>query len=128
MKKKILFLITKSNFGGAQRYVFNLAKSLSKDKFEVVVALGGGGELRDRLSEENIKIVQIETLERDINISNEIKVLKRLITLIRKESPDLIHLNSSKIAGLGVLAGIFTNIFSSKKKKIILTANGCDFN
>ncbi|QQR64864.1 hypothetical protein IPH92_04920 [Candidatus Kaiserbacteria bacterium] len=44
--KKILFIITKSNFGGAQRYVYELATGLSKDEFDVVVAFGGSGILK----------------------------------------------------------------------------------
>ena len=43
-KTKILYVITKSNYGGAQRYVFDLATSLPEDQFEVQVALGGTGE------------------------------------------------------------------------------------
>ena len=38
-RKKILFIITKSNWGGAQRYVYDLATSLPKEKYEVAVAL-----------------------------------------------------------------------------------------
>jgi len=48
-KKKILYVITKSNFGGAQRQVFDLATGLSKEKFEVAVALGGKGLLKEKL-------------------------------------------------------------------------------
>ena len=48
-KKKVLFLITKSNWGGAQRYVFDLATNLDPEQFEVVVALGGNGELASKL-------------------------------------------------------------------------------
>ena len=47
-KKQILYIITKSNWGGAQRYVFDLAKSL-KEEFEVTFASGGNGALFDKL-------------------------------------------------------------------------------
>ena len=33
-KRKILYVITKGNWGGAQRYVFDLAAHLPKDRFE----------------------------------------------------------------------------------------------
>ena len=42
-KKKVTYVITKSNWGGAQRYVFDLATNLNREEFEVSVALGGTG-------------------------------------------------------------------------------------
>lgn len=50
MKKKILYIITKSNLGGAQRYVLDLATSLPKEAFDVAVAFGGNG-----ISKKNLK-------------------------------------------------------------------------
>ena len=41
--KKILFIITKSVWGGAQKYVFDLTTNLPKDSFEPVIAGGGKG-------------------------------------------------------------------------------------
>jgi len=38
--KKILYFITQSEYGGAQRHVFDLANNLKGD-YEVAVALGG---------------------------------------------------------------------------------------
>jgi len=40
---KILYLITKSNFGGAQKYVFELAVAAKEAGHEVTVACGGTG-------------------------------------------------------------------------------------
>ena len=51
---KILYIITKSNWGGAQKYVFDLAQNAVKKDFEVAVALGGEGELKKKLQEINI--------------------------------------------------------------------------
>ena len=42
--KKVLFVITKSNFGGAQKYVYELAVAAQARGYEVAVALGGTGE------------------------------------------------------------------------------------
>jgi glycosyltransferase involved in cell wall biosynthesis len=122
-KKKVLFLITKGNFGGAQRYVFDLATSLSKAAFDIVLACGEGGLLIERFKDSKIKTTEIESLNRDIKILNEFKVLRNLIKLIKEEKPDIIHLNSSKIGGLGSLAGRICGV-----KKIIFTGHGWAFN
>ena len=123
MKKKILFVITKSNFGGAQRYVYDIARSLSLDEFEVVVAFGGEGLLKEKLSDANIRTISVDGLERDINIFNEFRVFSQLMKLYREERPDVVHLNSSKIGGIGAFAGRVVGI-----KRIIFTAHGWAFN
>ena len=122
-KKKILFVITKSNFGGAQRYVYDIARSLSRSEFEIIVAFGGEGYLKKKLKDANIHTIPIEGLERDINFFNEFRVFFQLLKLYRKERPDVVHLNSSKIGGIGSLAGRIARV-----PKIIFTAHGWAFN
>ncbi len=122
-KTKILYLVTKGNFGGAQRYVYDLATSLPKDQFEVTVAFGDGNILGEKLTEAGIRTIQINSLKRDINPLLDFSTLIELIKLFRKERPDIIHLNSSKIGGLGALAGRIAGV-----KKIIFTTHGWAFN
>jgi len=47
-RKKIIYIITQSEFGGAQRYVFDLATRL-KDEFEIIVAAGPPASLGEAL-------------------------------------------------------------------------------
>lgn len=125
-RKKILFVITKSNWGGAQRYVFDVATALSKGKYEVVVACGGTGKedakpgkLWHLLSNAGIKTILVPSFMRDISFVKEIRAFFELISIIKKERPDIIHLNSSKSAGLGALAARLTQV-----KKIVYTIHG----
>ena len=122
-KKKILFLITKSNWGGAQRYVHDLATHLDTSIFDVVVALGGNGRLVEELSKKNIRIVKLGALERDISITKDMKTAHELFTLIRSEKPDTLHINSSKAGGLGAFIGRLCRV-----PNIIFTAHGWAFN
>ncbi len=122
MKKKILFIITKSNWGGAQRYVYDLARALSPS-YECTVALGGNGILRTKLETAGIKTISIPSLERDISIGKEFAAFFFLMKLLRKESYDIVHLNSSKAGGLGALAARL-----HKVPRIIFTAHGWPFN
>ena len=128
-KKKVLYVITKSNWGGAQRYVYDLAASLPKEEFEVVVALGGTGEadalagqLQQRLEVAGVRTIFVRSFMRDISASKELNVLSELIQLYKKERPDVVHLNSSKAGGLGSLAARMAGV-----KKIIFTAHGWPF-
>jgi glycosyltransferase involved in cell wall biosynthesis len=123
---KILFAITKSNWGGAQRYVFDLATTLPKDRFEVVVALGGTGErgadagrLSLELARAGINTRFVGAFMRDISITKEYAALKELVALFKQEQPDTVHLNSSKAGGLGALAARIAGV-----PHIIFTSHG----
>jgi glycosyltransferase involved in cell wall biosynthesis len=121
-RKKILFIITKSNLGGAQRYVLELATSLPKDRYDVVVAFGGSGLLKTRLEEAGIKTRTIQSFERDIHIGKEFVSMRELHTLIREERPHNVHLNSSKAGGIGALIARLCGV-----KNIVFTAHGWPF-
>ncbi|MCK5027113.1 MAG: glycosyltransferase [Candidatus Pacebacteria bacterium] len=119
-KKKILYVITKSNWGGAQRYVYDLATEVSKKSaFDISVALGGSGTLKKRLEEKKIPVISLSSLERNIKPTSDVKVFFELISLFRKEKPDVIHLNSSKTGVIGALSGRIMGC-----KKILFTAHG----
>ncbi len=121
-QKKILYLITKANWGGAQKYVFDLASEI-KD-YEVVFAYGKPfGGLSKKLKTAGIRTIEINNLGRDVNLFSEFKVIRTLWKILRKERPDIVHLNSPKIGGLGGLLGRLIGI-----EKIIYTAHGWTFN
>jgi glycosyltransferase involved in cell wall biosynthesis len=119
---KVLILITKSVWGGAGRYVYDIATNLPKDAFDVEVMAGGKGTLLEKLSVAGIKTGNLP-VERDVKIFGDIKAFFRLITILRKKKPDVLHINSSKIGGLGALAGRLTGV-----PHIIFTAHGWAFN
>ncbi len=121
-KPKILYIITKSNWGGAQQYVYDFATNLDKNRYDIAVAFGEGGTLKTKLNESGIRTIQIPFLERDINIIKEIRSFFFLVSLFVKEKPDIIHLNSSKIGALGAFAGRLTGV-----KRIIFTAHAWAF-
>ena len=60
---KILYGITKSNFGGAQRYVYELAQEAKKQRHDVVVLCGPEGGLVERLRERDIRVITIKSLK-----------------------------------------------------------------
>lgn len=124
-RKKILYIITKSNWGGAQRYVFDLASHFSKT-CDVAVISGPTGLLHDKLKEVGIRTVGIPSLQRDVNPFFDIKTFFILLRIFAQEKPDVIHLNSSKIGGIGAVAGRVYGLRG--RTKIIFTAHGWAFN
>lgn len=121
--KKVLFLITKSNWGGAQRYVFDLASNLAAKDHEAIVALGGNGELQSKLQAIGIPVKNIKSLQRDVSLYRELQSIFEIARLIREIRPDVLHINSSKAGGLGALIGRILRV-----PNVIFTAHGWAFN
>jgi glycosyltransferase involved in cell wall biosynthesis len=119
---KILYLITKSNWGGAQRYVYDLATTFASRGNNVSVATGGQGELVVKLQEKNIPTYTMSSLVRDVRITKEVYAFKETYKLIKEIHPDILHLNSSKASGIGVICGRLLGV-----KSIIVTLHGAPF-
>lgn len=129
--EKILYVITKGNFGGAQRYVFDLAREAKAQNYEAVVACGDEGEsLREKLAEEQVRVVNIPGFRRDLGVFSDVRSFFALSALLWKEDPNIVHLNSSKAGFLGALAARVTNLFKrpSHRARIIFTGHGWAFN
>jgi glycosyltransferase involved in cell wall biosynthesis len=120
---KILHIITQSDFGGAQRYIFDLATNLDKSQYSVTVAAGGNEELFTRLKGSNLAVFKLKKLIRPISPISDILAYFEIKKLIKELKPDVVHLNSSKAGVLGSLAAK-----KQKVPKIIYTAHGFVFN
>lgn len=121
-KIKILQIITLSEWGGAQRVVFDLSCRLNKDKFLVEVASGGGGLLNKKLKEKGITVYEIPTLQREISFWKDWKTLWQLKRIIRKGKYDIVHCHSTKAGFLGRVAAKLSGV-----KKIYFTVHSWAF-
>ncbi|MDR3558495.1 MAG: glycosyltransferase [Candidatus Pacebacteria bacterium] len=120
---KILYAITKSNWGGAQRHVYDLAIAMKSAGNEVFAAVGGEGLLKEKLEKAGIYTYSIGALGRDMSVSKDAGSFKELYSVIKDKRPDILHLHSPKAAGLGALAGRLLGI-----KRIVYTVHGWTFN
>lgn len=120
---KIIYGITKSNFGGAQRYVFDLALAAKATGHDVAVLAGGEGALVEKLKSHNIRVITLPSLKRDISLVDEFKSLHFIFRTLFEERPDVFHTNSSKMGGIGNFAARLAGV-----KRIIFTGHGWAFN
>ena len=119
-KKKLLIVVTKANWGGAQRYVFNMASGMRERGYEVAVAAGTAGLLAEKLSDAGIPFRAISGMGRDMRpFSSDIRAFFSLARIIWEEKPDILHLNSPKAGGMGAFLG---RLFSVRR--IVYTAHG----
>lgn len=119
---EVLYIITKANWGGAQRYVFDLATNLPPE-FKVSVAYGQPGLLAQRLQEAGIETHPIRSLQRDVSAWADLQSFFELYRLVLKLNPDVVHLNSSKAGAVGALAA-----WLAGARRIVFTAHGWPFN
>lgn len=106
-KKKLLFVVTKASWGGAQRYVYDLAVTF-RDEYDISVVCGRNEFetepiFTNKLDEAGITWYQVQSMQRNISVKKEFAAYRELRQLITQINPDIIHLNSPKAAALGGL-------------------------
>ncbi|MEK7585082.1 MAG: glycosyltransferase, partial [Patescibacteria group bacterium] len=116
---KIIFVVTKGNWGGVQRYVYDLATSLPKRQFEPLVVVGQGEILKSKLAAAGVECQSLARLGRDVRLTDDFHSFWALFKLFRREQPSIVHLNSSKVGVIGALAGRLARV-----PRIIFTAHG----
>ncbi|MDB5238199.1 MAG: hypothetical protein JWM46_469 [Candidatus Kaiserbacteria bacterium] len=121
-KQNVLFLITKATWGGAQKYVYDLATHLPAPQFAVSLAFGQSGRLSTLLAEQSIPTRELPALVRDLSLISDTLSFFQLLRYLKEVRPDVLHLNSSKAAGLGALAARIAGI-----KMIVFTVHGWPF-
>ncbi len=127
LKKRILFVITLSELGGAQRFLSNLISHLNRDVYEFLVAVGssGNGDFLRVLRAEGIPHQTLRFLEREPTLS-DIKAVFEIRNLIKNYRPDVLFLNSSKAGFIGSLAVKFPTRINALK--VIYRIGGWSFN
>jgi glycosyltransferase involved in cell wall biosynthesis len=105
-RARVLLAITKSELGGAQRYVEQLARLLPRYGFEAEVACGGDGWLVTHAKDAGAKVIQIRSLSlaRTFRWMSELRALCELQAIIREGKYDVVHGNSTRAGFLARLA------------------------
>jgi len=132
-KQANLLLITSQDWGGAQLYVFELAKEMKQRDMPVIVCAGAairrsphvpivssadagretnnaGRELGIKCREENIDFIELKYMARDIKPLANLLSLFELIGLFRRLKPRAVHLNSTMMGVVGSLAATVTGV------------------
>lgn len=119
---KIMYCITRSNWGGAQAHVFELIKDQVNKGNEVLLVVGEKGDLFNRVAELNkVQLLYFPYLRRSLSPVVDFQAIFKLRRLIKKLSPDILHLHSSKAGAIGRIAA------KGLSCKVIFTAHGWAF-
>ena len=113
--------------GGAQRFLYEFVTRLDPQKYELLVAAGGNGELLKRLDNKRVKNISIKNFSNIPGLKNFWAFLE-IFKLIKNFKPDVLYLLSSEAGFTGSIAGSCYRFFSRNKKlKIIYRIGGWAF-
>ncbi len=121
--RRVLYVVTKANWGGAQRYVHDLAIAAAAAGHAVAVAYGEPGALVERLTKAGIRTLAVPAMRNEASLSAFRSARAALSTLFRTERPDVVHLNSSLAGAAGAFAARQAGV-----ARVIFTAHGWAFN
>lgn len=111
-KQKILYIVTKSDLGGIQRYLLEIAKELPQNIVPYFI-MGSEGYLSEELRAIGIKEEQIFFVPMTNNIFDIFQHIKsnvKTLSIVRKIKPDKIHCNATTGAIVGAVCGLLTRI------------------
>jgi len=127
-KYKILRVISRLNIGGPSIHVVLLSKGLNANLFETIVAVGSKsiyeGDMNYLLSSFNGKYYKIQELQREISPIKDIKSFLRLLLIVLKEKPDIVHTHMAKAGAIARTTVWILNTFRFNKTKVVHTFHG----
>ncbi len=132
-RKRVLFAITQSEYGGAQRFLNNLINRFDRTKFEsfLIVGASSGEEFLNKSAKGAVtEIFRIESLKREVNLFSDLKAYGKFKKTVETLKPDVVFLVSSKAGFIGSLAvkSINKKLGADKKIKVIYRIGGWSFN
>lgn len=120
-KRKIAYIITLPDLGGAQSHVFEVMSNIREYGYEPILITGKKGWLTEQAESKEIKYYIVSDLVRPIAPMHDIKAVKAVKRILQQEYPVLVHCHSSKAGIIGRIAAHSCNIPS------IFTAHGWSF-
>ncbi|MEP6922992.1 MAG: glycosyltransferase [Pyrinomonadaceae bacterium] len=107
-KTKIFRVIARLNTGGPARHVVWLTAGLPTNEFETILVCGsvpvGEGDMSYFAAENGVKPLIILEMSRELSLKDTVSLWKILLLLWR-EKPDIIHTHTAKAGTLGRVAG-----------------------
>ena len=110
---RIVRIITRLNIGGPAIHAALLTSRLDPARFSTCLVVGEPdaheGDLSDLVGGQQMQVVHIRTLRRPIRVVADVRAFVRLLRVIYRQRPHLIHTHMAKAGALGRLAGLVYN-------------------
>lgn len=127
-KIKIIRIVSRLNIGGPSIHVSLLTRKMDPQRFETILLTGtispSEGDMSYLMNNCNGKVRTIHELQREINLARDIVALFKILLIIAKERPNIIHTHMSKAGTIGRIAAALWKLFADRNLKIVHTFHG----
>lgn len=111
-KIKIIHVISALNVGGAEALLFDLAKNINKEKFDIsILCFFKEGGFINKFVDAGINVTFLQK-----DRGSYFKLFPKIVNFFKKENPDIVHTHLFGADFFGVFAARFANV-----KKIVST-------
>ncbi len=118
---KILYLITRSEPGGAQSHLNTLVGHFGSEVVGVAAGIDEDNALESATREAGVEFIPIKHLMQPLHVVNDLRATLEIADLLRRLRPDLVHIHSSKAGIVGRIGARMVGIPS------VFTAHGWAF-
>ena len=127
-KLKILRVVSRLNIGGPSIHCSILQQGFNNHLFASKLVTGSlsehEGDMSYLIKNEQASILKLPELQREIDFFKDIRAFIKLLRVIHKENPDIVHSHMAKAGALLRGAVFLHNLFSRKKIKCVHTFHG----
>ncbi len=114
---KILIISTNADEAGAPRHVETIVNGLSS-KYQLIIVFGENGPVSTRLKNSGHAVHIVSEMRTAISPIKDLIALFKIIKLVHRTQPDIVHCHSAKAGMLGRMAAFFNG------KQWIYTVHG----
>ncbi len=104
-KIKVMRIFSRLNIGGPSIHTILLTSGLNKKLFNSILVVGregpDEGNMMDLAEQKNVQPIIISEMQREISLKNDFISIKRILSLIIKEQPKIVHTHTAKAGFLG---------------------------
>ncbi len=121
---RVLRIIARLNIGGPAIQAVTLTRAFRQAGHPSLLVCGDveshEGDMAYLARNQGVQPHKVEGLGREISLVNDFRVLVRLLGMVRRFRPSIIHTHTAKAGTLGRLAGMLWNAFHAGGGKVLL--------
>lgn len=122
-KPRVCHIITMLELGGAQQNTLYTVTHLDRERFRPMLVAGTGGLLVEEARDSGVPAWFLPELVRPVSPVRDLRAAAALVSLLRRERPDIVHTHSSKAGILGRFAAAAAGV-----PHIVHSIHGWGFN
>lgn len=109
--KKVFFLITSSDFGGAETLLQQIAVTLDKSRYQVLVcSVKPKGAIARKLEQKGIRVESLEFDFKRQGLGGILPTLRLLLRMLKDFKPDILHASLFQADLLAAIAGVLAGV------------------